>query len=461
MVMTQQALNQIWQAMNDGDPMAEMIIGVMAYEGTVFKQDLVLAKDCIRRQASYNLIWAQIIIKYMTDNENNPNVNYSVSHCLPIPEEALIQLADYANKTANIYALTIVGVLMHNGEVVPQNKQNAIGFLNAASQRGCLWAKEFIQDIETKRKSQTTDYGNIFRGTNNSNPMNNDSPIIPSQGNKPATLPKESEVHNYMDELNGMIGLKRVKTEVSSLRNFVIVQKQREKNGLKGMNVSYHCVFSGNPGTGKTTVARIVAGIYKELGILKKGHLIEVQRSDLVAEYVGQTAPKTNAKIDEALDGILFIDEAYTLSKGHESDFGKEAIDTLLKRMEDDRNRLVVILAGYKDEIKGFINSNPGLESRFNRYINFEDYTVDELVQIFLSNLRQAQYKITQDAFSSVQQMIDNAVANKTPHFGNGRYVRNLFEKIIQKQSDRLAQMLHPTKEQLCIITEKDIRIEI
>ena len=460
--MTQQAFNQIWQAMNNGDPMAEMVIGVMAYEGTVFKRDLTLARDCIRRQASYNLIWAQIILKYMEDNEHNARVNYGVSHFLPLPEEGLRQIADYANRTSNIFALTIVGVLMFRGEIVPKNEQNAMGFLTAASQRGCLWAKEFIQDVERKRQSPTTDYGPVFGGGNNPNPMSDDNPVIPSQGSKPSgsSAPPE-EKHNYMDELNGMIGLKRVKSEVASLRNFVIVQKQREKNGLKGMNVSYHCVFSGNPGTGKTTVARIVAGIYKELGILRKGHLVEVQRSDLVAEYVGQTAPKTNAKIDEALDGVLFIDEAYTLSKGHENDFGKEAIDTLLKRMEDDRNRLVVILAGYKNEIKGFINSNPGLESRFNRYINFEDYTVDELVQIFLSNLRKAQYKITQDAFLSVQGIIDQAVATKTPHFGNGRYVRNLFEKIVQKQSDRLAQMPHPTKEQLCIITEEDVRIEI
>lgn len=459
--MTQQALNQIWQAMTNGDPMAEMAIGVMAYEGTVFQQDLVLARDCIRRQASYNLIWAQIIYKYMTENENRANVNYAISHCLPMPEEALRQLADYANKTANIYALTLVGVLMYNGEIVPKNEQNAMGFLHAANQRGCLWAKDFIQDIETKKQSGPNDYGDLFRNGNDPNPMSNNGPVIPSRDKRSSTVNHSDKQHNYMQELNGMIGLKRVKTEISSLRNFVIVQKQREQNGLKGMNVSYHCVFSGNPGTGKTTVARIVAGIYKELGILKKGHLVEVQRSDLVAEYVGQTAPKTNAKIDEALDGVLFIDEAYTLSKGHENDFGKEAIDTLLKRMEDDRDRLVVILAGYKNEIKGFINTNPGLESRFNRYINFEDYTADELVQIFLSNLQKAQYKITQEAFSSVQNLIVNAVATKSPHFGNGRYVRNLFEKIIQKQSDRLAQIAHPTKEQLCVIVEQDIIIEM
>ena len=454
--MTQQALNQIWQAMNNGDPMADMAIGVMAYEGTVFKRDMVLARDCIRRQASYNLLWAKQIYKYMTDNENNANVNHAVSHCLSMSRDALLQMVDYANKTGNIYGLTMIGTLLHNGEIVPKDEQNAMKFLKVAIRGGCLWAKEFVQEQEIMKRSQTTDYGCVFGKVNDYG--HGDSTVITSHEKRPSVSVGSAQ-HSCIEELNEMIGLNRVKAEVNSLRNFVIVQKQREHNGLKGMSVSYHCVFSGNPGTGKTTVARIVAGIYKELGILKKGHLVEVQRSDLVAEYVGQTAPKTNVKIDEALDGVLFIDEAYTLSKGNESDFGKEAIDTLLKRMEDDRDRLVVILAGYKDEIRGFINSNPGLESRFNRYINFEDYTADELMQIFLSNLQKAQYRITRDALSVVREMIDNAVETKDSHFGNGRYVRNLFEKIIQKQSDRLAEISEPTKEQLCILTEEDVRL--
>lgn len=162
-----------------------------------------------------------------------------------------------------------------------------------------------------------------------------------------------------MAELTGLIGLGTVKTEVESLRNLIKIQAMRAQQGLSNTNMSYHMVFTGNPGTGKTTVARIVAGIYKEMGILKKDHLVETDRAGLVAEYVGQTAPKTNAKIDEALDGVLFIDEAYTLV-GEGSDYGSEAIATLLKRMEDDRNRLVVILAGYTNEIKEFIDSNPG-----------------------------------------------------------------------------------------------------
>lgn len=200
-----------------------------------------------------------------------------------------------------------------------------------------------------------------------------------------------------------------VKQEIESFRNFLFVQKTRKEQGLSVPPISYHCVFTGNPGTGKTTVARIMAAIYKDLGILKKGHLVEVDRSKLVAEYVGQTAVKTNAVVDAALDGVLFIDEAYTLSNGGANDFGKEAIDTLLKRMEDNRDRLVVIVAGYTNEIRTFIDSNPGLQSRFNRYIEFPDFK--EALSVFLQS----------------------AVENRDEHFGNARFVRNVFEKCVER----------------------------
>ena len=247
-----------------------------------------------------------------------------------------------------------------------------------------------------------------------------------------------------------------MKKEVESLRNLIKIQAMRSQQGLPNTNLSYHMVFTGNPGTGKTTVARIVAGIYKEIGILKKGHLVETDRAGLVGEYVGQTAPKTNAKIDEALDGILFIDEAYTLV-GSENDFGAEAIATLLKRMEDDRNRLVVILAGYSHEMRRFIDSNPGLQSRFNRYIQFDDYSTEDLMAILKTNLKKSRYKIKRDAFEWLQRFIDSEIDKGDENFGNARFIRNLFEKIVQNQADRLARQTTINNDELTIITKDDV----
>jgi SpoVK/Ycf46/Vps4 family AAA+-type ATPase len=222
-------------------------------------------------------------------------------------------------------------------------------------------------------------------------------------------------------------------------------------------NLSYHCVFTGNPGTGKTTVARIVAEIYKELGVLKKGHLVETDRSGLVGEYVGQTAPKTNAIIDSALDGVLFIDEAYSLVQGGQGDYGKEAISTLLKRMEDDRDRLVVILAGYSKEMDDFINSNSGLQSRFNRYIEFPDYSSEELLQIFDFIIKKNEFVLTDEASNLVKEVIAKAVANKNNNFGNARYIRNLFEKVITQQANRIATAENISNEVLSKIEAVDI----
>ena len=260
-----------------------------------------------------------------------------------------------------------------------------------------------------------------------------------------------------VDELNGLIGLGRVKEEISTLVNFIRIQKMREEQGLKIPPLSYHCVFTGNPGTGKTTVARIVAKIYKELGILTKGHLIETDRSGLIAEYVGQTAVKTNKLIDEALDGILFIDEAYSLVSDSSNDYGKEAIATLLKRMEDNRDRLVVILAGYTNEMRKFIDANPGLQSRFNRYIEFDDYTADELYQIFMVNAGKYEYKLSSEADAVLRKAMEDAVAGKDKNFGNGRFVRNVFEKVIELQANRLASVGAVNGEILSTLLPEDI----
>ena len=283
------------------------------------------------------------------------------------------------------------------------------------------------------------------------------TPIAPNVNPKDNTPAKKIR-SSAIKELNSLIGLTSVKSEINTLTNYIKVQRMRAEKGMKVSPVSYHCVFTGNPGTGKTTVARIVSEIYKELGILKNGHLVETDRSGLVAEYVGQTAVKTNKIIDSALDGILFIDEAYSLIDGGKSDYGKEAIATLLKRMEDDRDRLVVILAGYTDEMKCFIESNPGLQSRFNRYIEFPDYSAEELFLIFESSSKKYDYMLTDDAADYLKEVLKEAVDTKDKNFGNGRFVRNLFEKVIENQANRISSVADITAESLATIEKEDIK---
>ena len=280
----------------------------------------------------------------------------------------------------------------------------------------------------------------------NQNEAKNDSVVVSS--------PIEGDP---IEELNSLIGLESVKEEVTSLANFIQIQKQRESQGLKTASVSYHVVFTGNPGTGKTTVARILASIYKNLGIVKKGHLVETDRSGLIAEYVGQTPMKTNAVIDSALGGVLFIDEAYALLDG-KGGYGDEAIATLLKRMEDDRDNLVVIVAGYTNEMKTFIDANPGLQSRFTRYINFPDYTSEELYKIFMRSINKYAYKLDPDAEKYIINNLDTTVKQKSRNFGNARYVRNLFEKTITNQANRLGGQKGLSLEQLSQITLEDIK---
>lgn len=272
-----------------------------------------------------------------------------------------------------------------------------------------------------------------------------------------ATYVSTPEKQGGMEQLTQLTGLELVKNDVATLVNFIKIQKVRASKGMKAPSLSYHCVFIGNPGTGKTTVARILACIYKELGILEKGHLVETDRSGLVAEYVGQTAVKTNKIIDSAIGGVLFIDEAYSLVTNSSNDYGKEAIATLLKRMEDDRERLVVILAGYTQEMKEFIDSNPGLQSRFNRYIQFKDYSEEELLQIYLGNLKKYEYVITDGAIEKMKRVINKAIINKDHNFGNARWVRNIFEKTLEIQANRLATDGNISNESLTTITEDDI----
>lgn len=283
-----------------------------------------------------------------------------------------------------------------------------------------------------------------------------DSTLVEKKDSVIVNEPLEGDPYEELDEL---IGLKDVKEEIHSLANFVKIQQQRKAKGLKTAKVSYHLVFYGSPGTGKTTVARIIGRIYKDLGVLKRGHTVETDRSGLVAEYVGQTAMKTDTVVKQALDGVLFIDEAYALvpKNGTGGDYGQEAISTLLKRMEDYRDRLVVIIAGYKNEMQRFIDSNPGLQSRFNRYIDFPDYSAEELKDIFKMYMKKNEYTLSKDAERYLQEQFDYVVAHKDRNFGNARYARNVFEKSIQQQANRLEKRSNLTESELKELTREDL----
>lgn len=272
---------------------------------------------------------------------------------------------------------------------------------------------------------------------------------------KSAEEAKEPE-EDPMEELENLVGLSKIKEDVKELTAFVKVQKARKDAGLKAVPVSLHLVFTGNPGTGKTSVARIIARLYRQIGVLSKGQLVETDRSGLVAGFVGQTAIKTSEQIKKAMGGVLFIDEAYTLAQKDDA-FGQEAIDTLLKAMEDHRDDFVVIVAGYTKPMETFINSNPGLKSRFNKYIEFPDYSAEELLTIFERNCKKYDYLLEEDARTHVKERIDQRQLAAVDNFANAREVRNLFEEIITNQARRVSALKDPAPEDMMRITNEDI----
>ncbi|MEA3417907.1 MAG: AAA family ATPase [Campylobacterota bacterium] len=275
-----------------------------------------------------------------------------------------------------------------------------------------------------------------------------------------ASSESEQDLESILSELNELIGLKQIKAEIAGLINLIKVRKLREEKGLPMLPMSFHLVFSGNPGTGKTTVARILSKIYKNLGVISKGDLIEVDRSGLVAGFVGQTAIKVSEVIDSAKGGVLFIDEAYSLTPGgSQSDFGSEAIEVLLKAMEDQRGDLVVIVAGYTKEMEAFLNSNPGLKSRFNKFIHFEDYTPEELLDIFILMSKKHGYRLEDDAKRELKKLILLIYENKKENFANARIIRNMIESVIQHQANRVIEIKDPSKDELQEITAEDIKM--
>ena len=264
----------------------------------------------------------------------------------------------------------------------------------------------------------------------------------------PVSLPylDKRKLNRALKKLDGLVGLTNIKDEIRSLIALSEVRSMRTRQGLPINRPTFHLVFSGNPGTAKTTVARIVGEIYQALGLLRSGHLVEVSRSDLIGEYLGQTAPKVSKVVDRALDGVLFVDEAYSLTPRDSGDiFGAEAIDTLLKLMEDNRNRLVVIAAGYPDLMKQFVRSNPGLESRFKTTLLFDDYSVDELQTIFLDLCSDYKFGLTQEVRLISYEVIEALMKKKNENFANGRDIRNLFERTVETQALRIRSAKTPS----------------
>ena len=268
-------------------------------------------------------------------------------------------------------------------------------------------------------------------------------------------------LEQVMAELHRLVGLQPVKQALEEVRAYVEVQKRRQTHGLACEPMVLHMVFKGNPGTGKTTVARLVGRMFKHLGVLSRGHTVEVERADLVGEYVGHTAQRTREQIRRAMGGVLFVDEAYSLARGGEKDFGREAIDTLVKAMEDHRHELVCIMAGYRDEMEFFLRMNPGLRSRVPFIVDFPDYTAAELLEIADHMLQARDYRLSPEARERLLAILWHHRLVELEHFGNARLLRNLLEAATRRQAVRLQRMPHATREELMLLREQDIPLTL
>lgn len=426
----EQAFSLFSTASDFGHAEAQRYLGLMYFNGLGVVQDYQEAVKWLRKAVKAGSAWSANNVGYMYYNGLGVARNY---------QEAMKWYQKAAD--ANLgRAHGNLGLCYEDGSGVPVNLQKALEYYTQAVELG---ESVYAADVERVKK-KLADSAAAQKKSEYIQPENAEK-----KEDKSADTPLSP-----LDELDAMIGLEGVKRDVRQTINFVKTQKLREKKGLKKVPFSNHMVFTGNPGTGKTSVARILASIFKEIGLLAKGHLVEVSRVDLVAEYQGQTAPKTRKAIESAIGGVLFIDEAYALAG---DGFGQEAIDTLLKEMEDHRDDLIVIVAGYTEPMKKFLKSNPGLQSRFNTYIDFPDYSKDELIQIFNGMCRKYDLILTKEASAAAEEYISVMTSAKVENFGNAREVRNFFEKILKKQYVRIAGENSATNNDMKTIIGADV----
>jgi ATPase family associated with various cellular activities (AAA)/AAA lid domain len=409
-------------------------------------------------------LWSYLLPEEVTSS-NSASVAVGLAEAFlktnnkPVPAEPrTLALVDTFDRSAGThYGITLRSLLFRMANLVIQ----ADGVVSGPE-------KEFLSYYETMLRSGWGEMARtepaVHQQTQCQAPSAQNSPrtvssaAAPQSATQPA-LPPERPVESVMAELNGLTGLGQVKVEVAKLVSFLKVEQMKKSRGLKSAEVSLHMEFYGNPGTGKTTVARLMAQIYRSLGFVSRGQLIEADRSKLIGAWLGQTALKTAEVIEQALGGVLFIDEAYSLARtdGQEDIYGKEAIETILKSMEDHRDNLIVIVAGYPAEMAKFFASNPGLKSRFNRFINFEDYSPDELFRIFDHMATEKQYRISESAAQKLRTVFDMAFRNRDRNFGNGRFVRNLFEASLQQLAMRIVTLPRVSNECLMTIEAQDL----